>query len=161
MMNHNSNTLSSADAAADEAAIRSLYQQLMDGWNAASGDAFADPFEEDGDLVGFDGTYFKGRKEIAPFHQHLFDMFLKGSRLVGKVRSVRFLTSDVAIMHAVGGTMMAGQTDLESERNSVQTLVAVKRDTKWHLAAFQNTRATYIGRPEESRKLTEELRSLL
>jgi hypothetical protein len=56
---------------------------------------------------------------------------------------------------------MAGQTDLEPERNSVQTLVAVKRDTKWHLAAFQNTRATYIGRPEESRKLTEELRTLL
>lgn len=110
----------------------------MDGWNTASGDAFAAPFEEDGDLVGFDGTHFKGRQEIAPFHQQLFDMFLKGSRLVGKVRSVRFLTSDVAIMHAVGGTVMAGQTDLEPERNSVQTLVAVKRGTKWHLAAFQN-----------------------
>ena len=161
MMNHNSQTLTSADASADEAAIRSLYQQLMYGWNAASGYAFTAPFEEDGDLVGFDGTHFKGRKEIAPFHQHLFDMFLKGSRLVGKVKSVRFLTSDVAIMHAIGGTVMAGQTDLEPERNSVQTLVAVKRDTKWHLAAFQNTRATYTGRPEESRKLTEELRTLL
>jgi|SRR5215204_6824790 len=159
-MNHNSQTLSSA-AATDETAILSLYEQLMDGWNTASGDVFAAPFEDDGDLVGFDGTHIKGRKEIATFHQHLFDMFLKGSRLIGKVKSVRFLTSDFAIMHAVGGTMMAGQTDLEPERNSVQTLVAVKRDTKWHLAAFQNTRATYIGRPEESRKLTEELRTLL
>jgi uncharacterized protein (TIGR02246 family) len=160
-MNQNSQTLSSAAAAADEAAIRSLYQQLIDGWNAASGEAFAAPFQEDGDLVGFDGTHFKGRQEIAAFHQHLFDMFLKGSRLVGKVKSLRFLTSDVAIMHAVGGTVMAGQTDLEPERNSVQTLVAVKRNGKWYLAAFQNTRATYIGRPEESRKLTEELQALL
>lgn len=157
-MTHNSYTLSSA--ADDEAAIRNLYQQLVDGWNAASGDAFAAPFE-DGDLVGFDGTHFKGRQEIALFHQHLFDMFLKGSRLVGKVRSVRFLTSDVAIMHTVGGTVMAGQSDLEPERNSVQTLVAVKRNGKWSLAAFQNTRATYMGRPEESQKLTEELRALL
>lgn len=64
-------------------------------------------------------------------------------------------------MHAVGGTVMAGQTDLDPERNSVQTLVAVKRDGKWRLAAFQNTRATYISRPEESQKLTEELRALL
>ena len=158
-MNQNSHTLSSATD--DEGAIRSLYQQLMDGWNAASGDAFAAPFEEDGDLVGFDGTHIKGRQEIASFHQHLFDMFLKGSRLVGKVRSVRFLTSDVAVMHAVGGTVMAGQSDLDPERNSIQTLVAVKRNGKWRLAAFQNTRAIYMGRPEESQKLTEELRALL
>lgn len=158
-MNHNSYTLSSA--ADDEAAIRNLYQQLVDGWNAASGDAFAAPFEEDGVLIGFDGTHFKGRQEIVLFHQHLFDMFLKGSRLVGKVRSVRFLTSDVAVMHTVGGTVMAGQSDLEPERNSVQALVAVKRNGKWSLAAFQNTRATYMGRPEESQKLTEELRALL
>ena len=158
-MNQNSHTLSSATD--DEAAIRSLYQQLMDGWNAASGYAFAAPFEEDGDLVGFDGTHIKGRQEIASFHQHLFDMFLKGSRLVGKVRSVRFLISNVAVMHAVGGTVMAGQSDLDPERNSVQTLVAVKRNGKWSLAAFQNTRATYMGTPEESQKLTEELRALL
>ena len=71
-MNQNSQTLSSA--AADEAAVRSLYQQLMDGWNAAIGDAFAAPFEEDCDLVGFDGTHIKGRQEIASFHQHLFDI---------------------------------------------------------------------------------------
>ncbi len=158
-MNQNSQTLSSA--AAEEAAIRALYRQLMDGWNAGSGDAFASSFEEDGDLVGFDGTHLKGRQEIALFHQHLFDMFLKGSRLVGKVRSVRFLTSDVAVMHTVGGTVLAGQTDLEPERNSVQTLVTIKRNGKWNIAAFQNTRATYTCRPEESQKLTEELQALL
>lgn len=146
---------------ADGPAIRNLYQEMIDGWNAGSGDAFAAPFEEDGDQVAFDGTHFKGRQEIASFHQHLFDMFLRGSRLVGKVRSVRFLTSEVAVMHAVGGTVMAGQTDLDPERNSFQTLVAVKRDEKWRLAAFQNTRGTYISRPEESQKLTEELRALL
>jgi uncharacterized protein (TIGR02246 family) len=159
-MNQNSQKLSSSSTA-DETAICALYQQMMEGWNAACGYAFASPFEENGDLVGFDGTYIKGRQEIALFHQHLFDMFLKGSRLVGKVRSVRFLTSDVAVMHAIGGTVMAGQTDLDPERNSVQTLVAVKRNGKWSLAAFQNTRATYIGRPDESQKLTEELQALL
>ncbi len=55
---------------------------------------------------------------------------------------------------------MAVQTDLEPVQNSVQMLVAVKRDTKWQLAelaVFQNMRATHIGRPEQSRKLIEEL----
>ena len=149
-------------AAADEAAIRALYQQAMDGWNKGSGEAFAAPFAEDGDLVGFDGTHLKGRQEITSFHQQLFDTYVKGTRLVGKIRSVRFLTSDVALMHVVGGTIMAGQTDIEPERNSVQTLVATKDNKgEWSLAAFQNTRAQYLGRPEQAQSLTEELRRLL
>jgi uncharacterized protein (TIGR02246 family) len=146
----------------DEAKIRSLYFQIIDGWNKGSGDAFAAPFAEDGDLVGFDGTHLKGRKEIASFHQQLFDRFLKGSRLVGKIKSVRFLTPDVAIMHVVGGTIMDRQTDIEPERNSIHTLVVMKgNDDKWHIAAFQNTRAQYIGRPDMSQALTEELRKEL
>jgi uncharacterized protein (TIGR02246 family) len=43
-------------AAADETAIRALYHQMIDGWNAGSGDAFAAPFEEDGDQIAFDGV---------------------------------------------------------------------------------------------------------
>src|SRR5918996_3544758 len=142
---------SSTSTSADEVAIRLLYQQLMDGWNRGSGKAFAAPFAEGGDLVGFDGMHLRGRQEIASFHQQLFDTFVKGSRLVGKIRNVRFLTPDVAIMHAVGGTIMDGQTDIEPKRNSVHTLVAMKgNDGKWRLAAFQNTRAQYIGRPDMS-----------
>jgi len=124
----------------DEAAVRALYQQLMDGWNQGSGAAFAAVFTEDGHLVGFDGTHFKGREEIAPFHQQLFDKWLKGSRLVGRVEDVRFLSPDVALMHAVGGTVMRGKSEPTPERDSIQTLVAVRQDGEWRLAAFQNTR---------------------
>jgi uncharacterized protein (TIGR02246 family) len=84
---------------------------------------------------------------------------LKVVSWVGKIRDVRFLSPNVAIMHAVGGTIMAGQSDIEPERNSIHTLVVMKEsDDKWRIAAFQNTRAQYIGRPEMSHKLTEEFR---
>ena len=129
-----------ANDSADEAAVRALYQQLMDGWNQGSGDAFAAVFTEDGDLIGFDGTHFKGRQEIAPFHQQLFDKWLKGSRLVGEVKDVRFLSPDVALMHAVSGTVMRGKSEPVPERDSIQTLVATRQDGEWRLAAFQNTR---------------------
>jgi uncharacterized protein (TIGR02246 family) len=129
-----------ANHSADEAALRALYQQLMDGWNQGSGDAFAAVFTEDGDLVGFDGTHLKGRQEIAPFHQQLFDKWLKGSRLVGQVKDVRFLSPDVALMHAVGRTVMRGKSEPVPERDSIQTLVAIRQDGGWRLAAFQNTR---------------------
>lgn len=129
-----------ATFSADEAAVRGLYQQLMDGWNQGSGAAFAAVFAEDGDLVAFDGTHFKGRQEIAPFHQQLFDKWMKGSRLVGQVKDVRFLSPDVAVMHAVGGTVMRGKTEPSPERDSIQTLVATREGNEWRLAAFQNTR---------------------
>jgi uncharacterized protein (TIGR02246 family) len=131
---------------ADEAAVRGLYQQLMDGWNLGSGDSFAAVFTEDGDLVAFDGTHFKGRKEIGPVHQQLFDKWIKGTRLVGRVEHVRFLNPDVALMHAVGGTMMPGKTEPSPERDSIQTLVATRQGGEWRLAAFQNTRVRSIGR---------------
>ncbi len=131
---------------ADGAAVRDLYQQLMDGWNRGSGAAFAAVFTEDGDLVAFDGTHFKGRREIEPSHQELFDRWTKGTRLVGEVKDVRFLGPDVAMMHAVGGTVMRGKLRPSPERDSIQTLVATRENGQWRLAAFQNTRVRPIGR---------------
>jgi uncharacterized protein (TIGR02246 family) len=126
--------------AADESAVRDLYRELMDGWNRGSGEAFAAVFTEDGDLIGFDGTHFEGRAEIATFHQELFDKWLKGTRLVGRVKDVRFLSPDVALMHAVGSTVMRGKSRPSPERDSIQTLVATRQSGEWRLAAFQNTR---------------------
>jgi uncharacterized protein (TIGR02246 family) len=146
----------------EEANIRFLYFQMIDGWNKGNGHLFASPFAQDGDLVGFDGTHLRGRQQIASFHQQLFETYVKGSRLVGKIRDVRFLTPGVAVMHAVGGTIMEGQTDLEPERNSIHTLVLKKGDDdRWCIVTFQNTRAQYIGRPEMKDELTKELREEL
>jgi uncharacterized protein (TIGR02246 family) len=64
----------------------------MDGWNHGTGAAFADPLAADVDFVAFDGTYFKGRDAIVAFHDPLFKTHLRGSRLVGEVTTVRFLS---------------------------------------------------------------------
>jgi uncharacterized protein (TIGR02246 family) len=142
---------STANYSADEAAVRALYQQVMNGWNQGSGDAFAAVFTQDGDLVGFDGTHFKGRQQIAPFHQQLFDKWLKGSRLVGEVKDVRFLSPDVALMHALGGTVLRGKSEPSPERDSIQTLVATRQEGgEWRLAAFQNTRVRPMRRNASS-----------
>jgi uncharacterized protein (TIGR02246 family) len=110
-----------------EAVIRALHQQMMDAWNKGSGEVYAAPFAEDDDLIGFDGTHFKGRQEIASFHQRLFDTHLKGTRLIGKVTSIRFLSPEVALMYAVGETVMRGKSTPSPERDSIQTLVATRR----------------------------------
>jgi uncharacterized protein (TIGR02246 family) len=124
----------------DEEPVRALYDRLMDGWNAGDGRAFAAPFLDDGHLVAFDGTHFDSRAQIAQFQQELFDTHLKGTRLVGTVTGVRFLGPHVALLHAVGGTIMRRKSEPAPERDSIQTLVAVRTGDAWELAAFQNTR---------------------
>jgi uncharacterized protein (TIGR02246 family) len=142
---------------ADTAAIRRLYDALMRAWNDGDAAAFAAAFHEDGDLVGFDGTHLRGRDTIREFHDQLFHTYVAGTRLVGFVRSVRFLDAGVAVMHAEGGTVMPDAREVDPERNSIQTMVATSVDGAWRLAAFQNTRVLLLGRPELVERLTAEL----
>ncbi len=129
----------------DEAQIRALYDQMMDGWNRGDATAFAAPFTDDADFIAFDGSHYTGKSEIIASHQPLFDKWMKGTRLVAEIQSVRFLTPEVAIMLVIGGTIMRGKTNPAPERNSIQALVAVKRDETWALTLFQNTRVRPIG----------------
>ena len=135
-----------AASPSDVAEVRALYDRAMDGWNLGSGEAFAAPFADDCDFVAFDGVRFRGRDELIRFHDPLFKTHLKGTRLVGGVTDVRFLGSEVAVIHAFGGTVLRGQSAPAPARDSVQTLVAVKRNGVWQLVAFQNTRWRPIGR---------------
>lgn len=130
---------------ADEAAIRDLFRALLEDWARGDGEAYGSRFTEDADYVAFDGTHTRGRREIASSHQQLFDTFLKGTRLTGEIRSVRFPGPEVALVHATGGTARRGKSGPSPERDSVQTLVAVKREGRWLFDAFHNTRVRPIG----------------
>jgi uncharacterized protein (TIGR02246 family) len=125
---------------ADETAVRGLFQQLLDAWGRGDGAAYAALFTEDADYVAFDGSRTVGRQAIAESHQRLFDTWLKGTRLTARIEAVRFLCPDVALLHTTGGTIFAGETAPRPSRDSIQTLVAVRRDGEWRFRAFHNTR---------------------
>lgn len=144
----------------DEIGVRTLYRQLLDGWNKRSAEAMAVLFAEDGDLVGFDGSQLSGRAEIASTLQQIFADH-QTPPYVSKVRGMRFLGAEAAVLRAVVGMVPSGQLDLDPKLNAVQTLVAAKYDGKWRIVLFQNTPAQFHGRPELVQKLTEELRQLL
>lgn len=129
----------------DERAISELFGGLLEDWARGDGEAYGSRFTEDADYVAFDGTHTKGRDEISSSHQELFDKWLKGSRLTGRILGVKFLTPDVALVHATGGTVMRGRAEPSPERDSIQTLVAVRREGGWRFAAFHNSRVRPIG----------------
>ena len=133
-------------SASDEQTIAELYRDMMDAWNRGSGADFASAMTPDMEFIGFDGTWFHGKDDVAAAHQALFDTHLKGTRLVGDVLKVRLIAPDVALVHARGNTIKRGKSAPDPARDSLQTLVAVKTDGAWRLAAFQNTRIRVMGR---------------
>jgi uncharacterized protein (TIGR02246 family) len=143
----NSQKTQPQNGAADETAIRSIPQQMIEAWNKGSGEAFAAPFTEQADFIAFEGTHLKGRQEIASFHKRLFDTAVKGSRLVdGEVKFVRFLNSQMAVMHAAIRVALPGQTEPAPGRDSMQLFVVRKHDGDWRVEAMQNSRKLTLER---------------
>ncbi|MFW5437561.1 SgcJ/EcaC family oxidoreductase [Paenibacillus apiarius] len=140
--------------------VRALYQQLIDAWNNRSARAMAELFAEEGELIGFDGSQVLGRNEIFAHLEPLFEHH-PTAIFVSKVKNVRVLGSEIALVRAIAGMVPRGQSDLNPDVNAHQTLVAVKDEGNWRIQLFQNTPAQFHGRPELAEQMTEELRQLL
>jgi uncharacterized protein (TIGR02246 family) len=79
---------------------------------------------------------------------------------VSKVKGLRFLCPDVAILLAIVGMTPPGKAELNPTANANQMLIAVKCSGTWRIKLFQNTPAQFHGRPELVQQMTEELRQL-
>ncbi|NJO43225.1 MAG: SgcJ/EcaC family oxidoreductase [Cyanobacteria bacterium RU_5_0] len=130
----------------DESAIRAFHRQMIDAWNRGSGEGFAAPFSETADFLTFEGTHLKGRKEIAAFHQQAFDTVVKGTHLEGEVNFVRFVNSQLALMHVVIRVILAGRTETSPSRDSLPLYVVTKGDEGWQIEGLLNTRKLTLER---------------
>lgn len=140
--------------------IENLYQKLIVAWNTRDAQVMADQFAEHGVQIGFDGSKVIGQKEILSHLKPIFEQH-PTAPFVTKVKDIRLLGTDVAILHAIAGMIPPGKTDIEPKVNALQTLVAVKKDDDWRVELFQNTPAQFHGRPELVEEMTKELQQLL
>jgi uncharacterized protein (TIGR02246 family) len=148
--------MTSETPSTDESAVQALYQQLLANWNARQAADFAASFADDAEVIGFDGSQMTGRAEIAATLKGIFADHETGA-YVGVIRSVRSLTSEVALLRAVSGVIPAGQSDLNPALNAQQALIAIKHDGAWRIALYQNTPAQFHGRPDLAQRLADEL----
>jgi uncharacterized protein (TIGR02246 family) len=115
----------------DEEAIRELLDRQVTGWDAGDAAAYASVFTPDADYVTFLGSHYGGRDAIAASYVPLFTKHLKGSRLHTEITQLRFLTPDVALIHAKAAVVKRGRR--RTRRNARVT------DGRWLLASSQNT----------------------
>ncbi|KND56998.1 hypothetical protein BSCH_02628 [Candidatus Paraburkholderia schumanniana] len=138
---------------------RRVYFGLLEDWNRQDAAAMAVRFAERGSLVGFDGTPVDGRTCIEAhlqpiFAQHPTPLF------VAKVREVRRMASgQTLLVRAIAGMWSRGASELDPRFNAVQSMVLSLCDGA-RIEMFQNTPAAFHGRPEESEKLSAELREV-
>lgn len=135
---------------ADADAIRELVNHQISGWAAGDPGAYASVFAPDADYVTFLGSHHKGRDAIVASYVPLFRKLLKDSRLNLRITQLRFLTPDVALIHAEGAVVKGRWRSRGNVR--VNTSVAVRTDGRWVLAATQNT---------TRRRLAEKLMGML
>jgi uncharacterized protein (TIGR02246 family) len=144
----------------DLAGVRKLYEEFIDAWNRRDARAMAGRFRKNGLQIGFDGSTATGPDEI---FGHL-DPIFKGhetATYVAKVREVRPLGPDAALLTAITGLVPPGRTDISPATNAHQTLIAVRENGAWGIELFQNTPAQFHGRPELVNAMTAELQKLL
>ena len=137
-----------------------LYTRLIEAWNRRDAEAFAACFADDGECLGFDGSEMHGRAAIATELARIFRDHPTG-RYLCKLRGVRPLGDEVALLRAVAGMVPAGKSELEPRLNVQQSLVAVRAEWGWRIALYQNTPAQLHGRPDLVERMTDELKALL
>ncbi|WP_156424320.1 SgcJ/EcaC family oxidoreductase [Bacillus sp. FJAT-27445] len=136
--------------------VQSLYEKLIDAWDNRDAEGMACLFAGNGVMIGFDGSVATGPQEVLAhtspvFASHPTPPFIK------KVKEVRMIGADAAMLRAIAGMVPPGKEELAPELNAHQTLVAAKQDGEWKIELFQNTPAQFHGRPELVEEMTEEL----
>jgi uncharacterized protein (TIGR02246 family) len=148
-------------AAAEEALIRKVVEAEEDAWNRADAKAFAARFQEEGSLTDVLGAVSRGRAEIERRQSELFTAYFRGSLLALKVRKIRFLKPDVAIVEIDTEVSRfhkappAVFVDAEKVIRTRLLQVMVKSGSDWTIASFHGvdvkTPPEKLVAPEEGR----------
>jgi uncharacterized protein (TIGR02246 family) len=124
----------------EEQAIRSIETLWDDAWNRHDSDALADLLADDVDFINVTGAWFRGREEfrkrMTQTHQGVF----KDSQRRTLETSVRFLTPDIAVVHARWEMRGLREPDdaMRPAWQGVITRVVQRQHGRWLVVAAHN-----------------------
>jgi len=124
----------------DKQAVLQLATELDKRWNERNAKAFADLFETDGDFRFHTGYWIKGKASIEDFwRQQVFPGLTEGMRHVVVIKSVRFVTDNIAIGDGTLRLVDVGEGQERVHLETEGTLIAVKKNTRWYISAIRLT----------------------
>ena len=127
----------------DERAIQGILKQLEAAWNAYDSVSFAALFADDANFIHIFGRQLDGRTAIEAAHAVIFNTIYRDSHASFKLRSIRFVRPDIAIVFARAHVEFSEGNEMR-EIETRPTLIVVKEQTKWQIVAFQNTKISEV-----------------
>ena len=128
----------------DRTAIQNIVEDQVSAWNEGGAAGYSRHFAREGSFTNIFGMVFDGRDAFEQRHAETFATFLKGSLRVEKVRQIRFVTPDVAIVDIDAEVRAVGKIPPGISIASVGVLrtrlqqVFVKRAGRWWVEAYHN-----------------------
>ena len=133
----------STDArAADRVAIEQTMAAFTNAWNAHDAHAFTLPFTPDADFTNVLGATAQGRAGIESFHAPMFATIFKASHLTGVVRSIRFLTAELAAVDVdwqMAGAESPSGNPAGLRKGLLDWIMQRQSDGSWLIAIMHNT----------------------
>jgi uncharacterized protein (TIGR02246 family) len=140
--------------------IKALGKKWESAWNQHDMAALAGLIAENGDFVTVGGRWLKGRREFEDYHTRYHKTRFKDTIWTTTDTHVRFVSEDLAIVHAVW--QLGGERDPEygtprQPRNGMFTWIVARTDGKWLIDAAQNTNIPLdYSQYRESLKMSSE-----
>ena len=119
------------------AIARPVAEALERAWNTANGEAFGRCFTPDADFVDIRGEHHRGREAISRGHQAIFDSVYRGTTVRYEVLTARQM-GETVLAH-VRADLKGAEHVLPPNDGAMASMVLVKGDEGWEIAAFHNT----------------------
>ncbi|MET9898522.1 SgcJ/EcaC family oxidoreductase [Streptomyces sp. NPDC006446] len=122
--------------------VRTVLDRLYAAWADHDADAFAGLYTEDATVV-MPGVFHDGREEIRAYMAAAFAGPLKGSRPLDELRRIRFPRPGTAVVVSEAGILLAGESELPSDRLRRATWVLVRDPAggSWAITSYHNAAA--------------------
>jgi uncharacterized protein (TIGR02246 family) len=133
------------DDAKDRVAIERTLKNFLNAWNKHDAHAFAMTFTDDADFTNVAGTHAQGRANVETFHARVFATVFKDSHQTAQIRSIRFLTPDLAAVDVdwqMTGAILPNGSPMPNRKGLLNWVMAKQADGAWLIEVMHNTDLT-------------------
>jgi uncharacterized protein (TIGR02246 family) len=132
------------NSSSDQEAILKIISEEVAAWNAGDATAYSRHFAPGGTFTNIYGMVFEGHEAFEKRHAESFATFFKGSTRQEKVRRIRFVTADVAIVdvdtEVKGFSKMPAGVSISADgllRTRLQQVFVTRDNDRW-IEAYHN-----------------------
>jgi len=131
-----------ANMDADSAAIKQCVAAWEDAWNRHDAHATATAYVEDGEFSSTTGVPSHGWKDLEAHYNEIFTTFLKDAHRTDTVRSIRFLTPEIAsvdIDWQMTGARTRDGKDAPNRKGLLTWVVTKQHSGKWMITIYHES----------------------